>query len=209
MGGGGIFWILNVKIEIEKLKIQIDHKTSGISRQTVAAKSQTVSNSEWSLEHRYIGDDTSLSPIIVHFEKMTLPRDPSIILRGRHPEDGSRLNKRRGHVDDSHEAAPSFWRNATHALHLPVMRSLRAVLGITIALYILNQKHMLPRPLSAVVSKTLFWPTLPITVGRRLGRWHTVVDDTVIMGGAPIGFARLPESLKEQYGVSVSCVPKK
>jgi len=32
-------------------------------------------------------------------------------------------------------------------------------------LYFLNQKHfLLPKPISAIVSKILFWPTLPITV---------------------------------------------
>jgi hypothetical protein len=51
------------------------------------------------------------------------------------------------------------------------------------------------------VSQTLFWPTLPITVGRRMGAWTTVVDDTVMIGGAPFGFAKIPERLYEQYNV--------
>jgi hypothetical protein len=80
----------------------------------------------------------------------------------------------------------------------------KALLGITIVLYVLNQKHYLPLPLSRVVSKVLFWPTLPITVGRRLGKWKTIVDDTVVMGGAPFGFAGLPEELYYEYGVSAS-----
>ena len=49
----------------------------------------------------------------------------------------------------------------------------KSFLGATLMLYILNQNHMLPRPLSAVVSKGLFWPTLPITVSRRIGKWAT------------------------------------
>jgi hypothetical protein len=79
---------------------------------------------------------------------------------------------------------------------------LRVSLGVTVALYILNQKHLLPKPLSSLVSRVLFWPTLPITVSRRLGNWYTVIDETVIMGGAPFGFAKIPEKLYEQYGVS-------
>jgi len=73
---------------------------------------------------------------------------------------------------------------------------------MTVLLYILNQKHMLPKPLSAVVSKTLFWPSMPITVGRRVGNWITEVDDTVVMGGAPFGFAKIPEKLYDEYNVS-------
>jgi atypical dual specificity phosphatase len=74
-------------------------------------------------------------------------------------------------------------------------------LGTIVALYILNQQHLLPRGLSSVVSKTLFWPTLPITLSKRLGRWTTQVDDTVIMGGAPIGWLNVPKKLHEKYGV--------
>lgn len=77
--------------------------------------------------------------------------------------------------------------------------------GITVCLYVLNQKHLLPKPLSRIVSKALFWPTLPITVSKRLGSWTTVVDDTVILGGAPFGFAGIPERLYD-YGVSENTI---
>lgn len=80
--------------------------------------------------------------------------------------------------------------------------SLRTIVGTTIALYILNQSHCLPKPLSAVVSKCLFWPSLPITVSRRIGRWTTQVDETVLLGGAPFGFVKIPERLYRDYGVS-------
>lgn len=101
------------------------------------------------------------------------------------------------------------WRTTTNTENeprqgaAPVWVSLcaKAFVGITVGLYILNQKHLLPKPLSRIVSKALFWPTLPITVGKRLGSWTTVIDDTVIMGGAPFGFAGLPEKLYEEYGV--------
>lgn len=107
--------------------------------------------------------------------------------------------------DESGSGKPSSsWANITAAA-LPSVASmaLRTVLGVTLALYVLNQKHALPRPLSAVVSKTLFWPTLPITVSRRLGKWMTRVDDTVVMGGAPFGFLNYPDKLYEEYGVCV------
>jgi hypothetical protein len=90
----------------------------------------------------------------------------------------------------------------TSAAALPSLgHCLKATLGVTVALYILNQNHLLPRPLSAAVSKALFWPTLPITVARRWGQWESVIDGTVVMGGAPFGFARLPQKLYQQYGV--------
>lgn len=84
---------------------------------------------------------------------------------------------------------------------------LKTIAGAIVTLYILNQQHLLPKPLSAVVSKTLFWPTLPITVARRIGKWSTVIDDTVIIGGAPFGFIDYPERLYEDYGVSFILPP--
>lgn len=109
----------------------------------------------------------------------------------------------------SSNSSSSFWNATTAATAaaaataLPSLSScLKAGIGVTVALYILNQNHMLPRPLSRQVSQALFWPTLPITVARRLGKWVTVIDDTVIMGGAPFGFCNMPEQLYQQYGVS-------
>lgn len=67
-------------------------------------------------------------------------------------------------------------------LSLPPAKS---ILAATAAMYVLNQAHMLPKPLSAVVSKALFWPTLPITMAKRIGSWTTEIDDVVLMGGAP------------------------
>jgi atypical dual specificity phosphatase len=94
---------------------------------------------------------------------------------------------------------------ATNATLLPrlLSTSCRTIFGVTLALYILNQRALLPQPLSAVVSRALFWPTLPITAIRRfwVGSWTTPIDDTVIIGGAPFGFLGWPERLNEQYGV--------
>ena len=80
-------------------------------------------------------------------------------------------------------------------------RTLFFAFGAASILYILNQKHLLPRPLSAVVSRVLFWPTLPITYSKRIGKWITVIDDTVVMGGAPIHLLNYPEILRKEYGV--------
>ena len=72
----------------------------------------------------------------------------------------------------------------------------------TVILYILNERHMLPRSIGRVVSKALFWPSLPITVAKRIGKWMTEIDDVVVIGGAPFGFMDKPEELHEKYGVS-------
>uniref|UniRef100_A0A7S2DZU9 Tyrosine specific protein phosphatases domain-containing protein n=1 Tax=Helicotheca tamesis TaxID=374047 RepID=A0A7S2DZU9_9STRA len=79
---------------------------------------------------------------------------------------------------------------------------LKALFYTTLTLYILNQKHLLPKPLSRIVSKVLFWPTLPITASKRIGKWwSTNVDDVVIIGGAPFGFLNMPERLYHDHGV--------
>jgi hypothetical protein len=79
--------------------------------------------------------------------------------------------------------------------------SFKTLFVATAVLYAMNQLALLPPELSSVVSRALFWPTLPITVARRVGKWTTVIDDTVVMGGAPFGFAHLPERLLRDYGV--------
>ena len=80
--------------------------------------------------------------------------------------------------------------------------ALKSALGLTIVLYALNQSHLLPKPLAAVVSKILFYPTLPITASKRIGKWISKIDDTVVMGGAPLTlFFNYPQKLKDEYGV--------
>lgn len=111
----------------------------------------------------------------------------------------SKTNKRKIPVP-SGRGKPSGTTMAITFPHLAQIAT-KFALGTIVALYILNQQHMLPRGLSSVVSKTLFWPTLPITFSKRLGKWTTQVDDTVIMGGAPIGWLNVPKKLQEQYGV--------
>jgi len=72
--------------------------------------------------------------------------------------------------------------NGTNTFHIGVVLInviKTAFLCSVVTLYVLNQQHLLPYELSKVVSRALFWPTLPITVLKRLGRWETVIDDTV------------------------------
>jgi atypical dual specificity phosphatase len=97
----------------------------------------------------------------------------------------------------------SVWNATAFSLPRFLGSSCKTVLGVTVVLYILNQKALLPQPVSAVVSRVLFWPTLPITALRRLwvGSWTTVIDDTVVMGGAPFGFLGWPERLYHEYGI--------
>jgi atypical dual specificity phosphatase len=80
--------------------------------------------------------------------------------------------------------------------------ALKSALALTVVLYVLNQSHLLPKPLAAVVSKVLFYPTLPITASKRIGKWISRIDDTVVMGGAPLTmFFNYPQKLKDEYGV--------
>ena len=98
----------------------------------------------------------------------------------------------------------SSWKEMAATLFVPQFAdlALRTGLGITFVLYILNQRHMLPRPLAFVVSKVLFYPTLPITAARRIGNWLTRMDETVVLGGAPFALLNYPSTLKNEYGVT-------
>lgn len=106
----------------------------------------------------------------------------------------------KNHRQDNHRGQPEGVLPEILSAALPRWMGtfLKTFLGATVALYILNQNHLLPKPIGAVVSKALFWPTMPISVARRIGRWTTKIDDTVIMGGAPFGFANIPERLHDQ-----------
>ncbi|CAB9508812.1 Phosphatidylglycerophosphatase and protein-tyrosine phosphatase 1 [Seminavis robusta] len=84
---------------------------------------------------------------------------------------------------------------------VPTGTYLKGCLALSVALYVLNQKHFLPRPLASIVSKVFFWPTLPLTAGKLYGKWSTAIDNTVVLGAAPFGFANVPERLYNEYGV--------
>ena len=77
----------------------------------------------------------------------------------------------------------------------------RAVLMLflgTTVLYGLFQKKLLPHGVSKIASKFLFWPTLPITLALRYGNLFTAIDDTVILGTAPVGFLGHPKELYDR-----------
>lgn len=100
----------------------------------------------------------------------------------------------------------AFSNAVKHVDDVPVIKPARfsymkLALGAVVSLYVLNQKHLLPKTLSGVVSRVLFWPSMPITVGRRFGEWTSVVDDTVVLGGIPFGFLGMPEHLRKDFNV--------
>ena len=124
-------------------------------------------------------------------------------LRTQSTKAGTRISENDKKQDDSSlQGVESF--NVTAAA-IPTVATFcwKTFLGLTVTLYVLNQNHMLPMPLARIVSKALFWPTMPLTVSKRIGRWsNTIVDDTVVLGGAPFGFCNIPEKLYNYYGVS-------
>lgn len=64
--------------------------------------------------------------------------------------------------------------------------------GVT---WVLFQKKMLPKPMARVVSKVLFLPTFPITALMRYGNYWTKVDDTLILGCAPMAILGHPSEM--------------
>ena len=62
------------------------------------------------------------------------------------------------------------------------------------------QKKMLSKKTSKVVSRVFFFPTLPITILMRIGNYWSTVDDTLLLGCAPIGCLGHPAQL-HQLGV--------
>lgn len=66
------------------------------------------------------------------------------------------------------------------------------MLAVTWGLF---QKKMLPKPISKVVSKIFFLPTFPITALMRLGNYWTPVDETLILGCAPMAIMGHPKEL--------------
>eukprot|EP01040_Poterioochromonas_malhamensis_P017573 gene17573-20238_t len=82
-------------------------------------------------------------------------------------------------------------------LALTLKRVFYVVGGVFAVTYLLFQKKLLPLPIAKVASKILFFPTFPITALLRLGNYWTQVDDTLILGCAPMGFLGHPEQIKK------------
>lgn len=116
-------------------------------------------------------------------------------------DDGIYRNKTSafGGVDEFHDAIDVGIKGIiTH-----VGKSLfQATFASIVILYVLNQKHLLPRSVGRVVSKLLFWPTLPLNRNVLLRKpWMTEIDDCVVLGGAPLDFLNFPEKICYDYGV--------
>jgi atypical dual specificity phosphatase len=80
----------------------------------------------------------------------------------------------------------------------PQLTATRFLWGCAMAFattYVLFQKKLLPFPLMKLASKLLFLPTFPITALMRIGNYWTPVDETLILGCAPMGFMQHPEKL--------------
>jgi len=71
--------------------------------------------------------------------------------------------------------------------------------GVAIV-YALFQKKMLPLAASRIVSKVMFYPSMPLTAITRWGNYWTPIDDTLMLGCPPFGFAGHP---KELYNMGV------
>lgn len=85
---------------------------------------------------------------------------------------------------------------SVHLAALHVAKRASLVLFATAAVtFFMFQKKMLSKPVSKIVSAIFFAPTFPITVLMRLGNYWTPIDDTVILGCAPMGFLGHPQQL--------------
>lgn len=69
------------------------------------------------------------------------------------------------------------------------------VLASSVLIFFLFQKRLLSKGLSKIVSKIFFLPTFPITILMRLGNYWTNIDDTLLLGCAPIGVLGHPSQL--------------
>mmetsp|Transcript_45975 Transcript_45975/g.67845 ORF Transcript_45975/g.67845 Transcript_45975/m.67845 type:complete len:367 (-) Transcript_45975:199-1299(-) len=115
-----------------------------------------------------------------------------------HIPEPSVLNKKKDDDDeDDDDHLKDMGATVTAAtMYFPKV-ALQFMLGTTLVLYVMNQKNLLPKPMSSIVSRALFWPTLPVTLSTRIGKWITPVDDVLVLGGAPFGFLNIPETLHE------------
>lgn len=90
----------------------------------------------------------------------------------------------------------NFGDNSHELSSLVASRLGWCVVGAVALTYFAFQKHLLPDPMARVVSKLFFYPTFPITALLRLGNYWTKVDDTLLMGCAPMDLLDHPAILK-------------
>jgi hypothetical protein len=75
-----------------------------------------------------------------------------------------------------HSKFPLFFH-----IGLGLTRMFYIFFGAAAVTYILFQKKLLPKPISKIVSKLFFVPTMPITVLLRLGNLWTNVDGKILV----------------------------
>lgn len=83
------------------------------------------------------------------------------------------------------------------SISLPIlaMKFIYAIFASSAVVLFMFQKKMLSKRTSKVVSRIFFFPTLPITILMRIGNYWTAVDDTLLLGCAPIGCLGHPSQL--------------
>eukprot|EP01041_Mallomonas_annulata_P009645 gene9645-20046_t len=70
-----------------------------------------------------------------------------------------------------------------------------ALFSIGAITYFLFQKKLLPKEISRYAAKALFYPTFPITALLRFGNYWTHIDDTLVLGCAPLQILGHPQAL--------------
>ena len=95
-----------------------------------------------------------------------------------------------------------FLKAVVHLLKALVSKQMISAFFTAFVLgFALFQKRVLPPKVAALAAKVYFYPTLPLTYLRlcvlppRAGLW-TEIDDTVIVGAAPVSLLRHPQILR-------------
>lgn len=67
--------------------------------------------------------------------------------------------------------------------------------------YLMFQKKLFNKGATRIISKLLFYPTLPITLLLRYGNIFTAIDDTIYLGCAPVACLGHPNRLRQELDV--------
>jgi atypical dual specificity phosphatase len=101
-------------------------------------------------------------------------------------------------VNAGRTMSKGFFSIGSDAFQLPTSLPLKIAYGVFASgalVFFLFQKRLLPKGISKIVSKIFFLPTFPITILMRLGNYWTNIDDTLLLGCAPIGILGHPSQL--------------
>lgn len=75
------------------------------------------------------------------------------------------------------------------------MRIMFGFFSISAITYVLFQKKLLPKSITKLVARLFFYPTFPITALLRLNNYWTQIDDSLILGCAPMNILGHPDAL--------------